>query len=258
MASKHDRLLARAWRPAAVTVAIIAGAEIAQRLGWLPVYIPSPSAVAANVIAKPALLFANLGPTVGRAATGFCIAAALTFAAASVAALLRPLQGAVYNFGAILHSMPIIATAPLLALWMGTGAPLQVTLAALACQFPMLVGGIQGLKSADESQRELLLVLSASKMQTLRYLLFPSALPYLFAGLKVAAPSAVLGTITAEWAGSDRGIGAMMLYALFSYDTPTVWLSVILACLLSAAGYGFWALVESLVVVSIREIELAD
>jgi ABC-type nitrate/sulfonate/bicarbonate transport system permease component len=80
----------------------------------------------------------------------------------------------------------------------------------------------------------------------------------LFAGLKVAAPSAVLGTITAEWAGSDRGIGAMMLYALFAYDTPTVWLSVILTCLLSAAGYGFWAFVESLVVVSISEIELAD
>src|ERR1700674_4460860 len=116
MASQHDPLLARAWRPTAVIVAIIAGAEIAQRLSWLPVYIPPPSAALANVIAKPSLLFANLGPTVGRAAAGFCIAAFLTFAAASVAALLRPLQGAVYNFGAILHSMPIIATAPLLAL----------------------------------------------------------------------------------------------------------------------------------------------
>jgi hypothetical protein len=50
----------------------------------------------------------------------------------------------------------------------------------------------------------------------------------------------------------------MMLYALFAYDTPTVWLSVILTCLLSAAGYGFWAFVERLVVVSISEIELAD
>ncbi len=91
-------------------------------------------------------------------------------------------------------------------------------------------------------QRELMHVLSASRTQTLRYLLIPSALPYLFAGFKIAAPSAVLGAITAEWAGADRGVGAMMLYALFSYDTPKVWLSVLLTCLLAAGGYGLWSL----------------
>jgi ABC-type nitrate/sulfonate/bicarbonate transport system permease component len=104
----------------------------------------------------------------------------------------------------------------------------------------------------------LLIVLSASRTQTLRYLLVPSALPYIFAGLKIAAPSAVLGTITAEWAGSERGIGAMMLYALFAYDTPTVWLSVIATCLLSAAGFGFWAFVEKLTRRTVDETELAS
>src|SRR5207244_13231554 len=142
---------------------------------------------------------------------------------------------------------PIIATAPLLALWLGTGPQVQVAIAGLASQFPMLVGTMQGLQAADARQRELMYVLSASRVQTLRYLLVPSALPYLFAGLKIAAPSAVLGTITAEWAGADRGIGAMMLYALFSYDTPKVWLSVCLTCLLAASGYGLWALGERFV-----------
>ena len=92
----------------------------------------------------------------------------------------------------------------------------------------------------------------------LRYLLIPSALPYLFAGLKIAAPSAVLGAITAEWAGADRGVGAMMLYALFSYDTPKVWLSVLLTCLLAADGYGIWALIERFAIYWERDVELAD
>jgi NitT/TauT family transport system permease protein len=101
-------------------------------------------------------------------------------------------------------------------------------------------------------------VLSASRSQTLRYLLIPSALPYLFAGLKIAAPSAVLGAITAEWAGADRGVGAMMLYALFSYDTPKVWLSVLLTCLLAGAGFGIWALIERVAVYWQHDVELAD
>ncbi len=101
-------------------------------------------------------------------------------------------------------------------------------------------------------------VLSASRVQTLRYLLIPSALPYLFAGFEIAAPSAVLGAITAEWAGADQGVGAMMLYALFSYDTAKVWLSVLLTCLLAGAGFGLWAVIERMVVYWRHDVDLVD
>src|SRR5262245_66020217 len=101
-------------------------------------------------------------------------------------------------------------------------------------------------------------VLSATRAQMLRFLLLPSALPYLFAGFKIAAPSAVLGAITAEWAGADRGIGAMMLYALFAYDTPKVWLSVVLTCILAAGGYAVWALIERTAIYWERDVELAQ
>jgi ABC-type nitrate/sulfonate/bicarbonate transport system permease component len=101
-------------------------------------------------------------------------------------------------------------------------------------------------------------VLSASRLQTLRFLLIPSAVPYLFAGFKIAAPAAVLGAVTAEWAGAERGVGAMMLYALFSYDTPKVWLSVLLTCVLAAGGYGIVVLVERLVFHWDRKVELVQ
>ena len=171
---------------------------------------------------------------------------------------VRALYGTVYNIGVTLHAIPIIATAPLVALWVGIGPQVQIAIAALASQFPMLVGTMQGLQASDARQRELMYVLSATRPQMLRYLLIPSALPYMFAGFKIAAPSAVLGTITAEWAGADQGIGAMMLYALFSYDTPKVWLSVILTCFLAASGYGIWALIERLVIYWDRDVEIAE
>jgi ABC-type nitrate/sulfonate/bicarbonate transport system permease component len=252
------KAIAVTWRPLATIVALLAIAELAKTLGLLPVFVPAPSQIVDEVMRRPALLTANIGPTAWKAASGYAISAAITVTAAAIAVSMRPLYSTVYNIGVTLHAIPIIATAPLVALWVGIGPQVQIAIAALASQFPMLVGTMQGLQASDARQRELMYVLSATRPQMLRYLLIPSALPYLFAGFKIAAPSAVLGTITAEWAGADQGIGAMMLYALFAYDTPKVWLSVILTCFLAASGYGIWALIERIVIYWDRDVEIAE
>jgi ABC-type nitrate/sulfonate/bicarbonate transport system permease component len=237
---------------------LLVGLELLKRGSLLPVFVPAPSQVFKEIISSPRLVTANLAPTAFKATVGYFIAMGVAVSAGSLAVLVRVLYTPIYNFSITLNSIPIIATAPLLALWLGTGPQVQIVIATLACQFSMLVGTVQGLQAADARQRELMHVLSASPFQTLRYLLVPSAAPYLFAGFKIAAPSAVLGAVTAEWAGAERGLGAMMLYALFSYDTPKVWLSVLLTCLLAAAGYGLVALIERLVLLPGREVELRE
>ncbi len=253
-----QKLMLAGWRPLLTGVVLIGLAEASKHANLLPVFVPSPSEVVMEIWNSPRLLTENLAPTAWKAAVGYFIAAAIAMTAGSIAVSVRAFYGPIYNFGVMIHSVPIIATAPLLALWLGTGPQVQIAIAALASQFPMLVGTMQGLQAADARQREMMHVLSASRVQMLRFLLVPSALPYLFAGLKIAAPSAVLGAITAEWAGADRGVGAMMLYALFSYDTPKVWLSVFLTCFLAASGFGIWALIERLVVSWQQDVELAD
>jgi NitT/TauT family transport system permease protein len=252
------RAFSATWRPLASVVVVLLAAEAAKRAGLLPVFVPAPSQVAAEVIRDPRLVYGSLGPTAWKASAGYAISAVVAIAAASLAVLVRPLYASVYNLGVMLHAIPIIATAPLLALWLGTGPSVQIAIAALASQFPMLVGTMQGLQATDARQRELMFVLSSTPTQNLRYLLVPNALPYLFAGCKIAAPAAVLGAITAEWAGADRGVGAMMLYALFAYDTPKVWLSVLLTCVLAGGGYGFWALIEHYAVYWQRDVEIAE
>jgi ABC-type nitrate/sulfonate/bicarbonate transport system permease component len=257
-AGSFARVAGAAWRPLATTLAVIVALELAQRAGALPVYIPAPSQVAEEVARNPRAVSDNILQTLWRASVGYGIAGVIALAAGAVAVSLRALHGPIYNLGVALHSIPIIAMAPLLAVWMGNGSQLQIVIAALSSQFAMLVGAMQGLSAADARQRELFHVLAARRGQVLRHLLIPSALPYLFAGFKIAAPTAVLGAITAEWAGADRGIGAMMLYALFAYDIRKVWLAVLMACLLAAAGYGLWALIERLVIRWSPQAELAE
>ena len=254
---------ARRWDPAAVllplaTVAAVLGAvEALHALGSLPVFLPAPSALWVALCDNPTLLIANMVPTATKAAIGFAIAAVIALAAAGLAASVAASFTPIYNFGAALQASPVIAATPLLALWLGTGPPTQIVIAVLASQFPMLAGAMQGFRAVDARQRELFHTLSASPLQSLRLLVLPAAASYLFAGFKVAAPSAVLGTITAEWAGAERGVGAMMLSALFAYDPATVWLSVFAACALAGGGYALWALIERVVVFWDRPTELA-
>jgi len=260
MASKSSfsRSFSAVWRPLLTTVVLLGLAETMKYAALLPTFVPAPSQVVGEMIRSPRLVIDSLAPTAWKATLGFFIAMGIAVTAGAVAVLVRTLHGSIYNFSVTLNSIPIIATAPLLALWLGTGPQVQIVIAALACQFPMLVGTVQGLQAADTRQRELMHVLSASRLQTLRFLLIPSAVPYLFAGFKIAAPAAVLGAVTAEWAGAERGVGAMMLYALFSYDTPKVWLSVLLTCVLAAGGYGIVVLVERLVFHWDRKVELVQ
>ncbi|MGI4792947.1 MAG: ABC transporter permease [Janthinobacterium lividum] len=241
------------------TVAVVLGSiQLLAAAGHLPVFLPAPAALWHGLADNPGLLWANMVPTGIKAATGFVIAAAVALAGAGVASVFAASFSPIYNLAATLQSIPVIAATPLLALWLGTGPQTQIVIAVLAAQFPMLAGAMQGFRAVDARQHELFHTLSASPLQRLRLLVLPTAASYLFAGFKIAAPAAVLGTITAEWAGAERGIGALMLSALFAYDPATVWLSVIAACVLAGGGYGFWALLERVVVFWDRPAELSQ
>ncbi len=242
------RRLAPVLLPLLSATVLVLALEGLKRAGLMPVFIPGPFAIVRLAWQNPTLISGNIFPTLRTATIAYLISAVATLAAASVGVMLRPLKRPIYSTSVVINAIPVIAAAPLLAVWLGTGAQTQIVIAALTTQFPMLVGAMQGMATMDERQRELLHVLNASRWQIFWRLRLPAALPYLFAGMKIAAPLAVLGAITAEWAGADRGIGAMMLYALFSYDIEKVWLAVLLCCAAAGCAYGLLALLERLVI----------
>jgi len=234
--------------PVAGVAAALLLVEYLKRAGFLPVTIPAPSQVWEALLANPRGIGLALAETTANAVRGYAVATVVALGAAFVGALVAALRPAIYNLGVGLSSIPLIAATPLLALWLGNGPLTRSLIAGLASYFPILVGAMQGFRAYETNHMELFHVYSASRWRVFCSLILPSSLPYLFAGLKLAAPLAVLGSLTAELTGADNGIGVLMLSALFSFDTKQVWLTVLISCALSGAGYAIWALIERVVI----------
>jgi ABC-type nitrate/sulfonate/bicarbonate transport system permease component len=230
--------------PAAGIAGTLLLIELAKRAGYLPVTVPAPSQVWGALLADPRGIGRALAETTMNAAMGYAVATFVASGAALVAVLVTPLRPPIYNIGVGLSAIPLIAATPLLALWLGNGPLTRSLIAGLACYFPLLVGAMQGFRAYESNHMELFHIYGASRWRILRSLLLPSSLPYLFAGCKLAAPLAVLGSLTAELTGAENGIGVLMLSALFSFDIKRVWLTVLIACALSGLGYAIWALIE--------------
>jgi ABC-type nitrate/sulfonate/bicarbonate transport system permease component len=144
-----QKVLLAAWRPLLTAFVLLGAMEAAKHANLLPVFVPSPTQVVMEFWRTPRLVSENLAPTAWKASLGYVIAAGIAMIAGSIAVSIRALYGPIYNVGVMIHAVPIIATAPLLALWLGTGPQVQITIAALASQFPLLVGTMQGLRASD-------------------------------------------------------------------------------------------------------------
>ncbi len=226
---------------AALALAWEVGARLApQRV----VVFPPPSTIAATLVDHSALFYAALRPTVIEAAVGLAIACALAVTLAAVFVRSKALEESLYNVAVAMHGIPIIAILPILIIWLGTGYAPKIAVAALASFFPLLVNTTRGLQSVDEQLLEYMRVLDASWWQTLRIIRWPTALPYLFAALKIGAPSAVLGATVGEWIGSQTGLGYQILAAMFSFDPPMLWATMVVCAAVALAGFGLFAQLE--------------
>jgi len=209
---------------------------------------PAPSLIAATLLSNASTFADALQPTVIEAALGLAIAATLGLVLAAAFVRSKAIEDTLYNVAVTMHSIPLIAIIPLLIIWLGTGYAPKIAVAALASFFPILVNTTRGMQSVDEQLLEYLRVLDASWWQTMRIVRWPSALPYFFAALKIGTPSAVLGATIGEWIGSQTGLGYRILAAMFNFDPPMLWATMVLCAAVALAGFGFFAVLERLTV----------
>jgi NitT/TauT family transport system permease protein len=136
------------------------------------------------------------------------------------------------------QATPILALAPLIALWFGTGLLSRTMIAALICFFPIAVGTMVGIRSVDPRLLELGRSLQATRWQLLSRIEVPSALPQIFGGLRIGVTLAVVGAIVAEWAGGDQGLGVLINLARGSmFDIPLMFATLFTIALLGVALY---------------------
>ncbi|GIJ49174.1 ABC transporter permease [Virgisporangium aliadipatigenens] len=219
----------------------VAGAVVAIAVWWAatavlgvrPFFLPSPPDIVAAFLAQPGYLLREAWATLTATVIGFLVAAVGGVLLAVVLTLAQSVSRATLPLLVALNSVPKVALAPLLVLWLGFGAAPKVVLVVLICFFPVVVASAAGLGSTPAELGELGRSLSASRWQQYAKIRLPWALPQVFVGLKIAISLAVIGAVVAEINQPNHGLGAVVVLSGMSFDTPLAFAAIALLALLS-------------------------
>ncbi len=194
-----------------------------------PYLFPSPERVATALVLHIDQFALHLSVTAYEAFLGFVIGNTLGMAIAVVLHRYVSLQKFTLPVLISFQAIPIVALAPLLVVWMGSGLPSKVAMAAIICFFPMVVNGLQAFSGIDRDYVELFDFYRASFMAKLRLLLLPASFPALVAALRISAGLAVVGAIVAELTGADKGLGYVLLNASYRLETDMLFVAMLLS-----------------------------
>ena len=159
------------------------------------------------------------GVTVAEILLGFLIGSGVGLAIGIVVSQMPRVEALLEPYVAALQSVPKVAIAPIIVVWLGFGIGSKVMIICLLTFFPVLVTSIAGFKAVDADRIDLLRSLSATRWQIFRKAKFPSALPYIFAGLNMAAAFSVVGAVVGEFVGAQAGLGVLILQMEAQADT---------------------------------------
>ena len=234
------------WLPPVVIVLGILGAwEGYVRLFDVPKWLlPAPSVVAVTIVEDIGLLSRHTLVTLEEVVIGFGFALACGVLLAVGIALSRTVERAIYPFVIASQTIPIIAIAPLLLIWVGYGLTPKIIVVALIAFFPIAVNTIDGLKSIDPDTVSLMRTLGANRLQILVKAQLPSAMPFLFSGARIAVAVSVIGAVIGEWVGSSAGLGYLMIRSKPQFLTERVFAAIVVLSVMGIALFLLVGLVE--------------
>lgn len=198
-----------------------------------PYMLPSPLAVISALIKERDVLFGHMLVSLQEAFIGLSISIIFAFVMSIFMDRYLMLYQMIYPLFIISQTIPVIALAPLLVLWMGYGIAPKIFLIFLVCFFPIAIALLDGFKAADTDTMRLMQSMGATQKQILYHIKLPCALGNLFAGLKVATSYAIIGAVIAEWLGGDQGLGVYMTRVRKSYAFDKMFAVILLISLLS-------------------------
>lgn len=202
--------------------------------GAVPAYmLPSPIQVVKALFTDLPTILRHAVVTLQEAFYGLCIGVVLAFVMATLMDHFRILNKALYPIMIITQTIPTIAIAPLLVLWMGFYMAPKITLVVITTFFPITVGLLDGYKSVDKDSIDLMRAMGASKVQIFFHVKLPTALPQFFSGLKISASYAVVGAVISEWLGGFEGLGVYMTRVSKAYAFDKMFAVIIFIVIIS-------------------------
>jgi NitT/TauT family transport system permease protein len=243
-------VLLKSTLPPLVIVLVILGAwQVGSETGTLPSYVfPPPTSVVKELFEQPGLFWENAETTLIEIGLGGLIGIVFGFLIGSLISMSRVLRAALYPLVVASQSVPILALAPLLILWLGFGIAPKIVIVVQIVFFPVCVAAIQGLSTVDPAIMVFGETLGASKWELFWKVRFPAMLPYLFAGLKISLSYAAIAAVIAEYIGATTGLGALMSRANSGYETNVLVASVVLVTLIGLLLFVLTVIVERRVI----------
>lgn len=211
----------------------------------VPAYmLPSPITVAKAFCDNFTVMLAQAAVTIQEAIYGLLIGIVLAFIIATLMDRFSVLRKALYPILVVTQTIPTIAIAPVLVLWMGFGMAPKITLVVVTTFFPIAVGLLNGYDSVDPDAIHLMQAMGANRIQIFRYVKIPTAMPAFFSGLRIAGAYAVVGAVVAEWLGGFDGLGVYMTRVKKAYAFDKMFAVIIFISLVSLLLMGIITLIE--------------
>jgi len=236
------------WPVGAAFVIFVAVWQLVVLLGRLPAFIlPSPADVGARFVSAWAdgTMGRHAATTISEVVLGFLVGSVAGGIAGYGLARSRVLASVASPYLVAAQAVPILAIAPLLSLWFGTGLLPKVVICGLIVFFPVAIATMVGIREVDRGLLELARSLRASRRRILVDVEFPAALPVILGGLRVGVTLAVVGAIVGEWSGADEGLGVLVNLARGSlFDTPLLFATLVTIALLGIVAYGLVVIAE--------------
>ncbi|WP_127753218.1 ABC transporter permease [Devosia sp. 1566] len=232
--------------PLIILVVIISAWEGSVQLLNVPAWLlPAPSDIAVRFQSTQNLWY-HTGLTLLEAVLGFTISAVLGVSIAAGIVHSRFLEKGLLPFIIVSNAIPVIALVPLLTIWFGFGLLPKVLICAIISFFPVVTNTTRGLKSADRRVVEFMRSINASRLQLLLKVQLPTALPFIFAGFKIAASLSLVGAVVAEFYSSGVGLGYLIITSATELRTDLLFVCVAVLAALGVTSFVLFGRLERL------------
>lgn len=206
--------------------------------------LPPPSLVITFSAPYWDVLVGHTWQTLLEASVGLVVATVLGFITALLLDLSAPVRRSLYPLLVSSQTIPIIALAPLLLIWLGYGLLPKVIMVILYCFFPVAVAMASGLAMVDRQQANLFRTMKASRWQLLKFVSIPSSLPSFFAGLKIAVTYSMTAAIVGEYVGASKGLGIFIQTSANAHAIPLVFAAIFVTAIVSLLLFILVAYIE--------------
>lgn len=213
----------------------------------IPVWLlPAPTRIVSELAQWWRVLPGHIWVTLYETLAGFFLAIIIGVPLAVLIISSKFLQNTIYPILVVTQSVPKVAIAPILLIWVGYGILPKILIAFLVAFFPIVVNMATGLTVVEQDLLDLVKVLSASPLQVLVKIRFPSAMPHFFAGLKIAIALAVIGAVIGEFVGADKGLGYLIVMSSSHMNTSLSFGAMAILAIMGVALFGAVAGLERL------------